>query len=105
MAAPIQTVFSTVPTETRALFGAVIAATGLLLLLRSSLTTDDLKAVFGAGQDSLLVFPWMVVVPGHVLWRPWTLLTAPFVESNLLEVWQSHGCTKARPKTEMSLSR
>lgn len=86
MAAPIQTIFSTVPLETRCLFASVVGATSVLLLLRSSLTADDLKAVFGAGQDSLLVFPWIIAVPGYVLWRPWTLLTAPFVESNIIEV-------------------
>lgn len=86
MAAPIQTIFSTVPLETKCLFGGVVAASSILLLLRSSLTAEDLKGVFGAGQDSLLVFPWMICVPGYVLWRPWTLLTAGLVESNLLEV-------------------
>lgn len=86
MAAPIRTVFSTVPLETRVLFGGIVGASSVLLLLRSSLTADDIKAVFGAGQDSLLVFPWIVAVPGSVLWRPWTLLTAAFVESNLIEV-------------------
>lgn len=73
------------PPATRALTGTLIAASLLFLLLRLSVTPHDLKTIFGATGDVSLVFPWLVLVPGKVVWAPWTLLTSAFVETNLVE--------------------
>ncbi|CAD6570324.1 MAG: hypothetical protein CYPHOPRED_003887 [Cyphobasidiales sp. Tagirdzhanova-0007] len=48
-------------------------------------TTPGLGAVFGASGDSTTAFPWLVVVPGTVVWTPWTLATAAFCEASLIE--------------------
>ncbi|BGP47508.1 hypothetical protein JCM10450v2_003363 [Rhodotorula kratochvilovae] len=73
------------PPATRALTGVLVAASLLFLLLRLSVTPHDLKTIFGATGDVSLVFPWLVLVPGNVIWAPWTLLTSAFVETNLIE--------------------
>ncbi|SGY79145.1 BQ5605_C008g05054 [Microbotryum silenes-dioicae] len=73
------------PPATRALTGALVGMSLLLFALRLSLAPGDLKGIFGASSDPSLVFPWLVLLPGSVMWYPWTLLTSSFVESNLLE--------------------
>ncbi|SCZ98984.1 BZ3500_MvSof-1268-A1-R1_Chr7-1g09341 [Microbotryum saponariae] len=73
------------PPATRALTGALVGMSLLLFALRLSLAPGDLKGIVGASSDPSLVFPWLVLLPGSVVWYPWTLLTGSFVESNLLE--------------------
>ncbi|KWU43266.1 DUF1751-domain-containing protein, partial [Rhodotorula sp. JG-1b] len=74
------------PPATRALTGLLVACTLLFTLLRLSVSPKDLRNLVGAaGQDSSLLFPWLVLVPGNVGWAPWTLLVSSFVEVNLVE--------------------
>ncbi|GAA5952772.1 hypothetical protein JCM21900_005796 [Sporobolomyces salmonicolor] len=73
------------PPATRAFTAALVAFSSLFFLLRLSLAPTDLKAIFNASSDVGVAFPWLVLVPGNVLWAPWTLLTAGFVETNLIE--------------------
>jgi hypothetical protein len=74
------------PPATRALTAALVTLSTLLFVLRLSLAPKDIKGIFGASGDNTLVFPWLVLLPGNVIWYPWTLVTAAFVESNLIEV-------------------
>lgn len=74
------------PPATRALTAALIIFSSLLFVLRLSLAPKDIKGIFGASGDNTLVFPWLVLLPGNVVWYPWTLVTAAFVETNLVEV-------------------
>ncbi|SCV70812.1 BQ2448_3574 [Microbotryum intermedium] len=73
------------PPATRALTGALVVMSLLLFALRLSLAPGDLKGIFGASSDPSLVFPWLVLLPGSVVWYPWTVLTSSFVENNLIE--------------------
>ncbi|KAL8293554.1 hypothetical protein RQP46_000255 [Phenoliferia psychrophenolica] len=73
------------PPATRALTAALFALSTLFFFLRLSLAPRDLKSIFGATGDNSLAFPWLVLVPGSVLWYPWTLVTAAFVETNFIE--------------------
>ncbi|GAA5994619.1 uncharacterized protein JCM10292_002171 [Rhodotorula paludigena] len=73
------------PPATRALTGALVALSLLFAVLRLSSAPKDLRAIFGAAGDVSLAFPWLVLVPGNLVWAPWTLLTAAFVETNLIE--------------------
>ncbi|BGP55050.1 hypothetical protein JCM8202_000432 [Rhodotorula sphaerocarpa] len=73
------------PPATRALTVALVACTLLFTLLRLSVSPKDLRNLLGASGDSSLLFPWLVLVPGNVLYAPWTLLVAAFVEVNLVE--------------------
>ena len=88
--AVINTIFDSVPVASRYLTLALLLVSTLLFILRSGLTREDLKQLGYGGQDSILAFPSVVIVPGFVLWRPWTLLTAAFVEINLIEVSFMH---------------
>lgn len=74
------------PPATRALTVALVACTLLFTLLRLSVSPKDLRNLLGASGDSSLLFPWLVLVPDNVLYAPWTLLVAAFVEVNLVEV-------------------
>lgn len=73
------------PPATRALTVALVACTLLFTLLRLSVSPKDLRNLLGASGDSSLLFPWLVLVPDNVLYAPWTLLVAAFVEVNLVE--------------------
>ena len=73
------------PTGTRLLCGILLALSFLVQLLRFSLSATDLKAVFRGSTDDALAFPWLVVVPGSVIWNPWTLLTAGLCEVGVIE--------------------
>ncbi|GAA6035830.1 hypothetical protein JCM8097_005727 [Rhodosporidiobolus ruineniae] len=75
----------TLPPATRTLTLTLLTLSLLFLLLRLSAPEGrQLKAVLGSG-DAAVAFPWLVLLPGHVFWAPWTLLTAAFVETNLIE--------------------
>ena len=74
------------PPATRALTAGLVALSTLFFFLRLSLAPRDLKSILGATGDNSLAFPWLVLVPGSVLWYPWTLITAAFVETNFIEV-------------------
>lgn len=77
---------STVPPVTRLLTLALLGGSVFVGLLRASAGPADLAGVFRGGYDATLMYPWIVVVPGSVVWYPWTLLTAAFVEVNVIEV-------------------
>ncbi|KAI9617415.1 hypothetical protein KEM48_004868 [Puccinia striiformis f. sp. tritici PST-130] len=74
------------PTGTRLLCGILLALSILVQLLRFSLSATDLKAIFRGSTDDALAFPWLVVVPGSVIWNPWTLLTAGLCEVGVIEL-------------------
>lgn len=76
----------TLPPATRFLTLTLFTLSTLYFLLRLSLPEQDFKTVLGPSGDAALAFPWLLLVPGKVLWNPWTLLTAGFVETNLIEV-------------------
>ena len=77
---------SAVPAATRLLLLALFLCSAFLALVRASAGPADLAGVFRGGADATLMYPWMVVVPGSVIWYPWTLLSAAFVEVNVIEV-------------------
>ena len=79
-------ILTQLPPATRSLTAALIITSAILMILRSGLTTQDLKQISYGGQDATLAFPWVVAIPGLTLIRPWTLLTTAFVEVNLIEV-------------------
>ena len=73
MAAPLNSSalrwIQTIPPTSRYLTIALVSVSSLLFVLRSSLTKEDLKQLVGGGADQTLAFPWLVVVPGYVLFR------------------------------------
>lgn len=71
--APFQPLSSLVslPPATRALTALLVGLSGAYWLLQLS----------GRGPAG----DWLVLQPGRVLWRPWTLATSAFVEPNLIE--------------------
>lgn len=74
------------PTGTRILCGLLLSLSFLVQILRFSLSATDLKTVFRGSKDDSLAFPWLVVVPGSVIWNPWTLLTAGLCEVGIIEL-------------------
>jgi len=79
------TAIAAIPPATRYLSMGLVVATSVVSLLRASTEPADLSKVFRGGQDALLLFPWIVTVPGSVIWNPWTLFTSAFVEGNVME--------------------
>ncbi|GAA5875441.1 hypothetical protein JCM8547_004406 [Rhodosporidiobolus lusitaniae] len=79
----------TLPPATRTLTLTLVSLSTLYLLLRLSLPTHDLRTILGASGDAATAFPWLVLVPGKVVGRPWTLLTGGFVETNAIEFFFS----------------
>ena len=75
---------STIPLGTRVLTGLLIFFTFFLALLRLTRTEVGLHLTFSA-QDSALSFPWIVIVPGASWVYPWTLVTAAFAETTVIE--------------------
>jgi hypothetical protein len=49
----------------------------------------------GAARFAVDVAPWLVIYPGRSWVYPWTLVTAPWIEGNLLEVSGVEGCGKS----------
>lgn len=80
------TAVAQLPPATRGLLLSLVAVTVTVAVLRGLTGTEELKRVFRGNQDSLLAFPYLVVVPGKVIWAPWTLLTAGLVEGNIIEL-------------------
>lgn len=74
------------PPATRYLTLSLVGLSVLYFFVHLSVNPRDLKGIFGATGDASLAFPWLVLVPGNVIWAPWTLLTAAFVETNFPEV-------------------
>ena len=74
----LSTLLQNVPPGTRVLTAALLAFTTLLFFLR-------LRSGLGFGTVSAVQFPWLVIVPGASFWYPWTLITASFCESSILE--------------------
>ncbi|KAG0150185.1 hypothetical protein CROQUDRAFT_38580 [Cronartium quercuum f. sp. fusiforme G11] len=77
------------PPGTRVLCGLLISLSVFIQLFRFSLSEVDLKAVFRGRVDDSLAFPWLVIVPGSILWNPWTILTAGLCEVGLVELFFS----------------
>jgi hypothetical protein len=59
-----------IPRGTRIVAGATVGLSLILALSRTNQTraVPGLGAVFGASGDSTVAFPWLVVVPGSVIW-------------------------------------
>lgn len=59
-----------IPRGTRILAGATIVLSLALSVSRANHTraVPGLGAVFGASGDSTVAFPWLVVVPGSIIW-------------------------------------
>lgn len=59
-----------IPPGTRNLSIATIVLSVALSVLRANAnrTVPGLGAVFGASGDSTVAFPWLVLVPGYVIW-------------------------------------
>ncbi|EGG00316.1 uncharacterized protein MELLADRAFT_118047 [Melampsora larici-populina 98AG31] len=77
------------PPGTKVLVALMVGLSTLIQLFRFSLSELDLKAVFRGRMDDSLAFPWLVMVPGSVLWNPWTILTAGLCEVGLVELFFS----------------
>jgi len=73
----------TVPLATR-LLTALVLITSTAAYFLNSLENDDFtnKGRLRSGGG----IPWLVMKPGESFWYPWTVLTAGFVEMNILEV-------------------
>ncbi|KAE8184754.1 hypothetical protein A4X06_0g6977 [Tilletia controversa] len=76
---------SSIPPATRALTGALLFFSSLIAVLRWFGTDEKLHFLAFSRNDSALQFPWLVIVPGTSFWYPWTLLTAAFCETSLIE--------------------
>ncbi|CAH7675462.1 eukaryotic integral membrane protein-domain-containing protein [Phakopsora pachyrhizi] len=74
------------PTGTRILSTVLIGLSILIQILRFTLSPVDLKTLFRGNSDDSLAFPWLVVVPGSVIWNPWTVLTAGLCEVGVIEL-------------------
>ncbi|MBW0485187.1 hypothetical protein O181_024902 [Austropuccinia psidii MF-1] len=74
------------PIGTRILCGLLFSSSILIQILQFGLSVTDLKTVFRGSSDNALAFPWLVVVPGSVLWHPWTILTAGLCEVGIIEL-------------------
>ncbi|GAA97561.1 uncharacterized protein L969DRAFT_100541 [Mixia osmundae IAM 14324] len=79
-------VLQTVPIVTRAFTVVIVLLSLILTGLRLSLDDRDVKDVFNGGMDSTLAYPWIVLVPGQAIWKPWTLFISSWVEVNLFEM-------------------
>lgn len=77
------------PPGTKVLVALMVGLSTLIQLFRFSLSELDLKAVFRGRMDDSLAFPWLVMVPGSVLWNPWTILTAGLCEVGIVELFFS----------------
>jgi hypothetical protein len=76
------------PPATRSLLGALALISTFLFLLKLSSIDPTLRShpsVWSSSSDSL-GYPWVVVVPGKVMWYPWTLLLSGFAETSFVEV-------------------
>ena len=69
---------------TRVLLGVLISMSGLLAVLRT-LQVGGKNSALAAMHDDTLRYPYLVLVPGISVWYPWTLLTAAFCETTLVE--------------------
>ncbi|KAM0789129.1 hypothetical protein ACM66B_003182 [Microbotryomycetes sp. NB124-2] len=72
------------PPATRALTLLLVTCSTLLFVTRVTQSPRDVKTALGA-SDGIQGVDWLIVTPGNFLWYPWTLLTASFVENNLIE--------------------
>ncbi|GAA5987266.1 hypothetical protein JCM11641_003387 [Rhodosporidiobolus odoratus] len=84
MPAVLSTLLS-LPPATRILTVALFALSTLFFFLRFTLPSASPTTLLHASGDAATAFPWLVLVPAKVIGRPWTLLTAGFVETNLIE--------------------
>lgn len=88
------------PPATRLLTGLLVAFSLIGFLVRCVFTSSlpSSPSSFPSGLDSPVGqygifspaprqdFPWLFLVPGKVIYNPWTLITAGFAEGNLFEV-------------------
>lgn len=93
----------TVPWGTRILT-ALLLFSSLAQFLLASIIRQRAAVLPAYGHE----LPWLVLVPKTSWVFPWTLLTAGFVELNLIEVgssWQSACCIRSANALSSSLSR
>ncbi|GAA6059802.1 hypothetical protein JCM10212_003697 [Sporobolomyces blumeae] len=74
------------PPATRTLTLALIASSTLYAFVRFSNASNDPAGILVDGPgDAGSTVPWLTLVPAKVAYAPWTLLTAAFTETNLIE--------------------
>ncbi|BGP15462.1 hypothetical protein JCM10213v2_003441 [Rhodosporidiobolus nylandii] len=83
--APLLSTLLCLPPATRLLTCVLFTLSSLFFLLRVTLPEHEARNLLRASGGAAVAFPWLVLVPGNVIWAPWTLLTSGFVETNLIE--------------------
>jgi hypothetical protein len=86
---PIPAALTSLPPVTRTLTALLILFSTLVVLFQP----DVQNVLKGQGYAGMAVgeVDWVVLVPGRVMWFPWTLVTSTFVERNFVEVSTRHG--------------
>ncbi|GAA5956674.1 hypothetical protein JCM10213_003315 [Rhodosporidiobolus nylandii] len=87
--APLLSTLLCLPPATRLLTCVLFTLSSLFFLLRVTLPEHEARNLLRASGGAAVAFPWLVLVPGNVIWAPWTLLTSGFVETNLIEVFST----------------
>ncbi|EXJ88966.1 hypothetical protein A1O3_02030 [Capronia epimyces CBS 606.96] len=72
------------PPVTRALLAIIVALTSLYTIARWRLSQPDPDAATSAPPTTKPIVPYLALVPSLCLWYPWTILTATFVEQNVV---------------------
>ena len=85
---PIPAALTSLPPVTRTLTALLILFSTLVVLFQP----DVQNVLKGQGYAGMAVgeVDWVVLVPGRVMWFPWTLVTSTFVERNFVEVSTRH---------------
>ncbi|KAN0060480.1 hypothetical protein ACQY0O_007811 [Thecaphora frezii] len=79
------TFIQSLPLGTRILTALLVAFSLLLALLCLFSSTERLEFATLAHYNAAVAFPWLVIVPGASWWYPWTLITASFCETSIIE--------------------
>ncbi|KIW73764.1 hypothetical protein PV04_01857 [Phialophora macrospora] len=74
------------PPITRALIAAIVALSFLYNIARWRLSSDSpsIEDPNGATPSPRPTVPYLALVPSQCIWYPWTILSATFVEQNIL---------------------
>ncbi|KAF8604109.1 DUF1751-domain-containing protein [Ceratobasidium sp. AG-I] len=83
LTSPLTIIQQTPPTTKIFTLCTVIFSLGYMLASYYDPPSPERSLTNWAGPDH---FPYLVVIPGSVLWYPWTLLTSMFVETHLIEL-------------------
>jgi membrane associated rhomboid family serine protease len=74
------------PPITRALLAAIVALSFLYNIARWRLSSDSpsIEDPTGTTPPTRPIVPYLALVPSQCIWYPWTVLSATFVEQNIL---------------------